>query len=70
MRRGDGHPDFPAKDGEGLVAHLHKVAKGLGYIEENVPEPGKAGPTKRPPAAERLDAIFGKTREPGEDDGA
>lgn len=68
MRKGQGHPDCPALDGEGFLDYLERLARFQGYEVRTV-----AGLPKQPRARgnggflERLDSIFAKTREPGED---
>lgn len=67
MRRGEGNPDCPAHEGESFLAYLHRLAQYQGYpVPAEPPLPFRRKQDRRG-FMERLEAIFAKPREPGED---
>ena len=68
MKAGEGHPRWPAWDGETFSGYLRRLAVNMGLVADDTPEPGrKMQSIDRRSTEERIDAIFDGARDPGED---
>ena len=62
---------MPTREGESFLGYLHRLAQDRGYIGKDVappadrPRPSRHG---QPGFLERLESIFRRGRQPGEDD--
>lgn len=68
MRAGEGHPRWPAWDGETFSGYLRRLAENLELLERDEPAPGRrTEPNDGRSVLERIDAIFDGARDPGQE---
>jgi hypothetical protein len=69
VRKGQGDSELPAREGEGFLHYLHRLAQHQGYLQADAPLPQELTRRKRDKRSflEKLDSIFARPRRPGED---